>query len=48
MIPVRRDLVESAGEYCDLAPDCGDDVGRVDGEERPYRLAPAIGRHVVA
>jgi len=48
MIPMRRDLVEGAGEYCNWAPDCGDDVGRVDGKQRPYRLAPTIGCHRVA
>ena len=48
MIPVRRDLVERAGEYCNWAPDFGDDIRRVDGEQRPYRLAPTIGRHRVA
>src|SRR5258708_14783892 len=32
MIPMRCDLVESAGEDCNRAPDCGDDVSRVDGK----------------
>jgi hypothetical protein len=32
VIPMRRDLIEVAEEYCNWAPDRGDDVGRVDGK----------------
>ena len=48
MILIRRDLVQGAGEDNDGTADGGDDVGCVEGKQRPYRPAPAISRHPIA
>jgi hypothetical protein len=47
VIAMRRELVDRAGKKRSRTRHRGDDVGRVDGEQRPYRLSPSVIGHRV-